>query len=67
MKLTTKKLNTTTYLSDIYGEVRDLIEIRDGAEVFAREVAEYLCEPCRPLSEQERYLLEKARKLGGLK
>jgi hypothetical protein len=44
----------------------ELIEKCENAELFAREIAEYLNSK-EVLSDNEIYLLEKARKLGGLK
>jgi hypothetical protein len=66
MKLTEKILSKTAYLQDIYSDVLDLIYVRDSAKLFAKEVAEYL-NTMEVLTEEEEYLLEKARKLGGLK
>lgn len=44
----------------------ELIEKCENAEIFAREIAEYLAEK-ESLTVTERYLEEKARKLSGLK
>jgi len=62
-------MNKTDYTS--WGD-SELIEKCQNAEVFAREIAEYFeyvesLNVGEGLSENEVYLLEKARKLGGLK